>query len=154
MLQACAVESCQRAHLRRLEARIDERDKAGYVGGVEHHHHMLHIGTVLAHVLAELCGNLGIALQKVLAGHAGLTGGATAAHHVAGTRQSLADIGGIGKIDAFKSAMVEFLGHTFEGGSVGVVKADVRRKTHHHGGLCHIGANHTGRAHNDKFIVR
>ena len=75
--QTCAVKRCQSGNLRRLQAGIEQGYQAGNVGGVEHYHDMADVGAICAYILAELLGDGGVALEKILTCHACLTGGAT-----------------------------------------------------------------------------
>ena len=69
-LQPRAVQCGQRADLRRLQAGVEQRNQSGNVGRIKHHDHMLHVGTIVAEVFAELRGDLGVAFQQVFARHA------------------------------------------------------------------------------------
>ena len=53
---------------------MEKHHESGKVGWVEDHNHMLHVGAVLLDVLAEILGDLAVALEKILAGHALLAG--------------------------------------------------------------------------------
>ena len=77
LLQTCRVEGSERSQLVGLQAAVDKSGQSGNVSGVEDHHHVLHVGAILLDVLTEVGGNLTVALQQILAGHASLTGSTT-----------------------------------------------------------------------------
>jgi hypothetical protein len=53
---------------------------------------MLHIRTIFFHILAKLLGYGGIALEQILARHAGLTGGTARIYYIGRILQSLTDV--------------------------------------------------------------
>ena len=55
---------------------MDESGEGSYIGRVEDDHHVLHVRAVLLDEVAELGGNLAVALEKVFAGHTVLARGA------------------------------------------------------------------------------
>ncbi len=57
------------------QAGVEQRNQSGNVGRIKHHDHMLHVGTIVAEVFAELRGDLGVAFQQVFARHARFAGG-------------------------------------------------------------------------------
>ena len=72
--QTRAVESCESCDARGFHAGVEKSDQTRYVGGVEDNHDMFHIGAIFSYVLSEVFGNLSIAFEMILAGHACLTG--------------------------------------------------------------------------------
>ena len=75
-LQTGAVKSGKGGELVGLETRVDESRKGGHIGRVEDDNDVLDIGAVFTDVVTELGGNLAVALEQILAGHALLTGSA------------------------------------------------------------------------------
>ena len=53
---------------------MDEGGESRDVGGVENNNHVLDVGAVLLDEVAELGGNLAVALEQVFASHSVLTG--------------------------------------------------------------------------------
>ena len=51
------------------------------------------------------------------------------------------------------SHMVDFGGNAAKSGFINIVQADIWSKTEHKRGLCHIGADHTGRSNYKQFLV-
>ena len=135
-LQAGRVEASQCGDLRGLQARVEQRDQPSEVGGVEDDDHMLHIRAILLDVLAQPLGNLAVALEQVLAGHAGLAGGTTAADDVLGTGESLGGIGGGSDLDITETTLTHLLGHTL--GREHIIQADIICQPHHQGSLNHV----------------
>ena len=115
---------------------------------------MLHVGAILLDALTEILGDLRVALEQVLARHAGLAGGAARRNDVCGTRQGLLDIRRPGDVHTLEGAVVELLGNTLERRPEGIVEANVRRQTHHQSGLCHVRADHAGCAHDGELFIR
>ena len=73
-LQTGGVQTCQCGYLTRLQTGIEQGDQTSEVGGVEDDDDVLNVGAVLLDVLTQLLGNLTVACQQVLTGHASLTG--------------------------------------------------------------------------------
>ena len=151
--QTCAVEGGEGGNLVGFQARVEQSDQAGDVGGVEDHYDVLHIGAIFSDILAKLLGDSSIAFEEVLAGHAGLTGSATRVDDVLGTGQSLGDVGGVGEVQALETALKQLLGHALQTRSIGVVEAYVGCKTHHDGCLGHVATDHAGCADNHKLVI-
>ncbi len=151
--KARAVQSRQSRHPFRLQARIHQSDKTGDISGIKHHYHMLHIRTILLDVTAETGSNLGIALEQILASHAGLSRRTAAAHHITCSGQRLLHIGCVSKVHSLKAAVTQLLGHTFKRRLVWVVQAHVRRQAHHQRRLGHIRPDHTGSTDNSQFFI-
>ena len=149
--QARGVECRERGHLAGLQARIKQRHQTGEVGGVEDNHHMLHVGTVALDVLAQILGNLAVAGEQVLAGHALPAWSAATGDDVLGTSIRLGGVGGGGDFHVAKATVAHLLGHAL--GREHVVEADVIGQTHHQGSLYHVGANHAGCADDDELVV-
>ena len=151
--QARGVQRREGRKLRRADTRIDERHQPRNVDRVEDHHDVFHIGAVSLDVLAELCGDLGIALEQVFARHAGLAGRAARRNDIGRSRERLLDIARPGDVHPFERTVVKLLGHALERRSIGIVKADVGRKAHHQRRLRHVRADHAGRAHDRELVV-
>ena len=58
-------------------------------------------------------------------------GSATGGNDIFSTSESLLDVGSVGEVYAFESALIEFLSHAFESGGIGVVKTNVGGEAHH-----------------------
>ena len=151
--QARGVQRREGRKLRRADTRIDERHQPRDVGRVEDHNDVFHVGAVSLDVLAELCGDLGIALEQVFARHAGLAGRAARRNDIGRSRERLLDIARPGDVHPFERTVVKLLGHALERRSIGIVKADVGRKAHHQRRLGHVRADHAGRAHDRELVV-
>ena len=91
-LQAGAVEGRERRDAIRGEAGVDQGHQAGDVGRVEDHDHELGIGAVRLDVPAELGGDLGVALQQVLAGHSLFSGRTSRSDDVGSPGQGFSDV--------------------------------------------------------------
>ena len=110
------------------------------------------MSAVGADILTELLGDGSVALEQVLAGHAGLTCGAARRYDVLGIGEGLLDIRGIGYGGSFETAVEELLGHALEGRCEGIVKTNVRRELHHESRLRHIRPDHAGSADDGQFF--
>lgn len=151
LFQTGRVEGGEGSHLVGLQTRVDEGHETGDVGGVEDDDEEFAVGAVLLDVLAELLGNLGVAGEEVLTGHAFLAGSAAGRDDVLGILESLGGVGGAGDVDVVETALAHFFGNTL--GAEYVVEADVVGEAHHACGLGHVGADHAGCAHDDEFVV-
>ena len=151
--QTGGVEGGQSGNLRRFQTGVNQGYQAGNVGGVEDDNHVFYIGTVSLDVLAELLGDFGVAAEKILTGHTGLTGGASRGDDILGILEGLLDVGSESKVHTLESTVEHLFGDTFQTGSVSIVKADVGGKTHHGRSLGHVGTDHAGCADDDEFLI-
>ena len=95
------------------------------IGRIEDNHHKLGVRAVLLDVVAEFCGNLAVALEEVLTGHAFLTGCAAAGDDVFCILEGLCGINCGSEVHALKCAVVHFCQDTLETGLKDIVEADV-----------------------------
>ncbi|CCX48645.1 unknown [Bacteroides sp. CAG:927] len=105
------------------------------------------------HVFTEFFSYLGISFKQILTGHAGFAGCTTGRYDIVSSGKSFFDVGSEGKVYAFKCTVVEFFCHAFQCRCIGIVQADVGGQVHHHGGLSHVRADHTGCTYNHKLVV-
>ena len=117
---------------------MEENHKSGKVGRVEYYHDMLDVGAVLADVLSEVLGDLAVALEKVLTGHALLAGSSAGGDDVLRTLESGRRVGRPGDVGTFECAVGHFGDYALEAGFIDIVEADVRSKLEHHGRLGHV----------------
>ena len=147
------IESSQSSNLRWLNTCVDQSDETGDVSRVEDNNDVLYIWAVLLNVLTELGSDLCVALEQILTGHTCLTSSATRRYYILRIGQCLLDVRGESEVDAVETAVEQLLCYTLQCWSEWVVKADVRRKFHHHSTLCHVRTDHTGCADDGQFLV-
>ena len=132
---------------------MEKGDKTCKVGRVEDDDNVLDIRAVSLDILSELLGDLAVAFQQVLPGHSLFTRSSTRRNDVFCVFVGLLDICSIGDVRTIECAMEHFLDHSFESLCIRVIQAEVRSKSHHHSGLCHIRADHTGGTHYRKLFI-
>ena len=152
-LKTGAVQRGQRGELGRLEAGVDEGSESGDIGRVEDNYHELGVRAVLLDVVTEFGGNLAVALEEVLTGHALFTGRTAGGNNVLGTLESLCRVNGGREIDALEGAVVHLGQNALEARLENIVQADVGGKTEHGGRLGHVGANHAGCTDNEELFI-
>ena len=114
---------------------------------------MFYVRAILMNIFTELSGNLCISFQQIFAGHTCFTGSSTGRNNIRSSGQRFLDIGSIGKVDTFKTAVIQLFCYSFQSRGKWVIQTDIRSEFHHHGCLCHIGADHSGSSYNRKFLV-
>ena len=152
-LQPGAVQSGEGRDALRLQARVDQDHQPRDVGGIEDDHREPEPGRVGLDVAAQLRGDLRVALQQILAGHALLAWSATRGNEVRSTVECLGDVGGERDARAGERAVVDLLGRALVALGVGVVHCDVGREPQRQRSLHHVGADRTGRAQDGEFVV-
>ena len=152
-LQTGAIQGGQGGELLRLQAGTDEGGESGYIGRVENNHHELNVRAVLLNILAEFCGNLAVALEEVLTGHAFLAGCSTGGNDVLGILEGFGWINGGGEVHIRECAVVHLGQNALEARLEDIVQADVGGETQHAGGLNHVGTDHSGSAHNKELFI-
>ena len=153
LLQTGAVEGGEGGELLRLQSGTDKSGEGGDISRVEDDHDELHVRAILLDVLSELSGDLAVALEKILTGHALLTGSSTRGNDVLGILEGDSGINGGGDVHTRESAMIHLSEDSEETGLKDVVKADVRGKLKHGGGLGHVRSDHSGGADDDQFVI-
>ena len=114
---------------------------------------MLDVGAVGGDVFAEFLSDFAVAFEEVFAGHACLAGCSARGYDILGILECGGGVGCPRKVDIGECAVVH-LGHDApEAVLVDVVKAYVAGEPQHHRGLCHVGADHSGGAHDEEFFV-
>ena len=76
-LQTSGVQTGKSGNLTGLQARIEQCYQTGEVSGVEDDDNVLYIWTEFLDVLSQFLGNLTVAGEQILTGHASLTGSTT-----------------------------------------------------------------------------
>ena len=117
---------------------MDEGGEGCHIGRVEDNHNVVHIRAVLLDVVAELSGDLAVALEKILTGHAVLARSAAGRDDELSASESLLRISCPCDVRTRESAMIHFLGYTVDSRFDDVIKTDVRSKTEHESGLSHV----------------
>ena len=130
---------------------MDESNETGDVGGVENYNEEFCVGTIFLDVLSEFFCYFGVAGEEVFAGHTLFTGCAARRDDVFCTGESFGCIGSACDVYIIEAALTHFLSNAFC--AEYVVEADVGSEVHHARCLSHVRANHTGCAHDDKFVV-
>ena len=132
---------------------MEKDHETGQVGRVEDHDDVLDIGAILLDILAEILGDLAVALEEVLTGHAFLAGCTTGRDDVLGVLESLGGIGRPGDVGTFESAVRHLGDNATQTGLIHIIQAHVGGETQHQRGLGHVGADHTSGTDNDQFFV-
>ena len=153
VLQAGAIQRSQCRNLWRFQTWIQQSNQAGDVCRIKDDNDMFYVRAILTNVFSELSGNLCISFQQIFAGHTCLTGCSTGRNNIRSSGQRFLDIGSIGKVDTFKTAMIQFFSYSFQSWCEWIIETNIRSEFHHHGCLCHVGADHSGSSHNRKFLV-
>ena len=104
--QTGRIKCGQRRNLRGFQSRVQKNDKTGNIGRVEDDDDMFYVGAIFLDILSELFGNSRISFEQVFTSHAGLTGSATRVDDIFGTGEGFFDIGRIGDVHPFKTAMI------------------------------------------------
>ena len=152
-LQTGAVEGGQGSELGRLQAGVDEGREGGDIGRIEDDHDELGVRAVLLDVVAEFGSDLAVAFEEVFTGHSFFTGCSAGGDDVLGILEGDGRVDGGGEVHAREGAMVHLGEDTLEAGLKDIVQADVGSKTEHAGGLDHVGADHTGGAHDQELFI-
>ena len=138
LLQTGAVEGGEGGELLRLQSGTDKSGDGGDISRVENDHDELHVRAVLLDVLTELSGDLAVALEKILTGHALFTGSSTGGDDVLGVGESLFRVDGGSDVDTREGAVVHLSENTLQTGLEDVVKANVGGKLEHGRCLGHV----------------
>ena len=117
---------------------MDEGGKGGHVSRVENDNHVLYVRAVLPDIISELCCNLAVALEKVLAGHTFLAWSSTGRDNVLGIGECLLRVNGPGNIGTFETAVAHLLCNSLYARGVDIIKTNVWGKTEHQCGLSHV----------------
>ena len=113
-------------------------NETGQVGRVEDYDNMLYIRAIRLYILAELLGDLAVALEKVLSGHSLFAGSSAGRNDIFRVFVCLLDIRSVGNVGAIECTMIHFLGNPFQPLCIRIIQTEVRSKSHHHSGLCHV----------------
>ncbi len=132
---------------------MDQRDQTGDVRGIENDDAEFQLRRVLADVAAELRGDLGVALEQILASHAFLARRAAGADHEARAAKRFTRVGGPCHVGSGEGAVIDLLGRAFVALVVRIVHRDVRRQAHRQRGLHHVRTDRARRTENDEFIL-
>jgi len=153
VLQTGAVQGSQCRNLRGFQTWIQQSNQSGDVCRIKDHNDMFYVRAILMNIFTELSGNFCISLQQIFAGHTCFTGSSTGRDNVRSSCQRFFDIGSKCKVDTFKTAVIQFFSYSFQSRGKWIIQANIRSESHHHGCLCHIGADHSGSSYNRKFLV-
>ncbi len=151
--QTCAVEAGEGCYAGGFHARVEQRDKTCDVSRVEDNDDVLYIGAVFAHVLSEVLGDLRVAAEKILAGHACLAGSATRGYDIFRSGESFLDVIGESDVHVLESALQKFFCNAFKSLCVWIIEANVGCEVHHERCLRHVRSDHAGRTNDKKLFV-
>ena len=124
-LQTGAVEGGEGGQLLGLQAGVDEGGQGRDVGRIEDHDDVLAVGAVFLDVVTELGGDLAVALEEVLTGHALLARRTAGGEDILRILEGDGGIRSPGNVDAREGAMVHFGDDASQTGLVNIIETDI-----------------------------